>query len=227
MDSKIQRQWRDKKILIIGCGGLGNGVIMSMSRMGFENFILVDGDIVEISNLHRQWMFSDGQVGKTKVKAAIEWLGQFAPQVKCLGIEQFVGNGFDASQIPTDVDVVVDCTDQVAAKYWIQDYCDRYKKPWVMGSAEQWEGQVSVFGYLDQNGKSWSYRDWVGVDLKDYMVGTCEQRGVFPPVVQWIAQMQVLEVCRISSGLQAVFNGKIGYWNMWTNAHVCVQLLVG
>jgi adenylyltransferase/sulfurtransferase len=224
LDAAQQQQWSKKKILILGCGGLGNGVLMSLARMGFADFVLIDGDKVEISNLHRQWMFSEDQLGIPKVKAAEAWLKCFASKSKCLTIDQFVSTHFDESSIPDDIDVVLDCTDQISAKYWIEGFCKRKNIPWVMGSVEQWEGQVSVFEYPDENGIKWSYSQWVGAGLKDYMVGSCEQRGVFPPVVQWIAQMQVLETCRICNSLPVAFSGKIGYWNMWTNTHLSVQL---
>jgi adenylyltransferase/sulfurtransferase len=224
LGAEHQVSWGKKKILIFGCGGLGNGVIMSLSRMGFDDFVLIDGDKVEMSNLHRQWMFSEHQLGWSKVRAVENWLATYAKGSRCLVIEQYVSNAFDQELIPKEVDVVLDCTDQVSAKYWISDYCHKNNKPWVMGSVEQWEGQVSVFGYPDQNGNQWSYQDWVGQSLKDHMVGSCEQRGIFPPMVQWIAQMQVLETCRICSGLPPAFNGKIGYWNMWSNTHMSVQL---
>ena len=227
LDSHMQQQWREKKILILGCGGLGNGVLMSLARMGFAHFILIDGDKVELSNLHRQWMFREEQIGMSKVKASEEWLRCYAPQAQSLIIDQFISSRFDETLIPSGVDVIVDCTDQVATKYWLDGYCKRKNIPWVMGSVEQWEGQVSVFEYPDENGKKWSYSDWVGTALKDYMVGSCEQRGVFPPVVQWIAQMQVLETCRICNALPAAFNGRIGYWNMWTNMHLSVDLIQG
>jgi adenylyltransferase/sulfurtransferase len=219
-----QQKWREKKILVFGCGGLGNGVLMSMARMGFEHFVLVDGDQVSLSNLHRQWMFTADQVGWSKVSAAKEWLRQFAPQCSVEILETYVGSGMDDSVIPVDVDVVLDCTDQVAAKYWIEGFCSKHGIPWVMGSVEQWEGQVSVFEYPDSQGKKHGYSQWVGPGLKDFMVGTCEQRGVFPAMVQWIAQMQVLETCRICSGLPSKFCGRIGYWDMWNNTHLSVNI---
>jgi adenylyltransferase/sulfurtransferase len=219
-----QQEWGSKKILILGCGGLGNGVLMSMARMGFQHFFLVDGDQVSSSNLHRQWMFSPDQLGWPKVKAAKEWLRQFAPHCQVDVLETFVTHGMDDSVIPHDVDVVVDCTDQVAAKYWIEEFCQKHRIPWVMGSVEQWEGQVSVFEYPNAEGKLFSYSQWVGKSLKDFMVGSCEQRGVYPPMVQWIAQVQVLEACRICSGLPSHFSGKIGYWDMWSNTHLAVNI---
>jgi adenylyltransferase/sulfurtransferase len=220
---EVQRRWAESKVLIIGAGGLGCGVIQALSSAGVGSITILDGDAVAQHNLHRQWLFNESSIGFNKALKAADWVKEHNPDIQVNGIPTHLREE-NASQYVKDFNVWIDATDNVSAKLLIDTLAVQYQTPWVFGSAEQWDGQVSVFQYPDSNGKIWRYVDFFTAQLEDPMVGSCQQRGVLGPVVHTIAMFQSLEVLRILGNLSPLHVGKMFCWDAWQSRSYPVSL---
>jgi molybdopterin/thiamine biosynthesis adenylyltransferase len=168
-----QQRLLNSRVLLIGAGGLGSPVAMYLAAAGVGCIGLVDDDVVDVSNLQRQIMHSESTKGVLKVESAKERLLGLHPALK---VETFAVR-FDPDTFESinfdSWDVVVDGTDNIPTRYFIDDVCRLYGKPWVYGSIFQFEGQVSVFNH--QNGPV--YRDLFLVPPPPEAIPSCAEAG--------------------------------------------------
>lgn len=139
-----QQELKDSSVIVIGAGGLGVPASVYLAAAGVGRIGIVDGDLVERSNLHRQVIFSEGDVGKAKARVAEERLRQVNPHVAISALESRLDSS-NALGLLEGYDVVVDCTDNFPARYLINDACVMLHKPDVYASIFKFDGQVSVF----------------------------------------------------------------------------------
>ena len=133
----------EKKVCIIGCGGLGGYIIEILARIGVGNLIIVDGDVFEESNLNRQLYSKMELLGKSKAESAYERILEINPEVKVKYIYDF----FDESnytEIINNSDVVVDALDNIKTKKFLQKVCEELNIPLVHGAIGGWYGQVAT-----------------------------------------------------------------------------------
>jgi sulfur-carrier protein adenylyltransferase/sulfurtransferase len=184
------------KILIIGCGGLGCPVALYLTRAGVKHLGIVDDDVVQLSNLHRQVLFSESDLGRLKVEAAKDNLLQGD---ESLDVETYITR-LDSSnyqEIISKYDVVLDCTDNFSTRYLINDACLLLNKPVVYGAANKLEGQVAVFNL---NG-SGHLRDLYPEIPTEGSIQNCEEAGVLGVITGIIGNFMALEVVKIVSGI--------------------------
>jgi len=134
-----QKKLKAAKVLIVGAGGLGSPAGMYLAGAGIGTLGLVDGDIVEESNLHRQVIHTEKNIGKLKVHSAKETILAFNRHVNVVTFETRLTRE-NAREIVADWDIVMDGSDNAATRYLINDICMILKKPLVSGSALQMEG---------------------------------------------------------------------------------------
>lgn len=139
-----QSKLKNSHVLIIGSGGLGSPVALYLAAAGVGTLTLIDHDEVDLTNLQRQILFTEESIGKRKAKAGAEQLAklnstlQINPITSSLSVE-------NAETLIKQSDIVVDCTDNFATRYLVNDTCSRLKKPWVFASIHQFSGQCSLF----------------------------------------------------------------------------------
>jgi sulfur-carrier protein adenylyltransferase/sulfurtransferase len=141
---KGQRKLKDSSALVVGAGGLGIPASVYLAAAGVGRIGIVDDDVVERSNLHRQVIYSESDVGVPKVKAASRHLSKVNPNVSIV-THQVKLSSENAMAILRKYDVVVDCTDNFPARYLINDACVLLRKPDVYASIFRFDGQASVF----------------------------------------------------------------------------------
>ncbi|MEP3857442.1 MAG: HesA/MoeB/ThiF family protein [Porticoccus sp.] len=139
-----QLKLKQSHILVIGAGGLGSPVALYLAAAGVGHLTLVDGDTVDTSNLQRQIIFENDQVGQPKAQAAKERLQRLNPDIRVDAIESFL-SADNAPELVSAADLVVDCTDNFSARYLINDYCCALNKPWVFASIQKFFGQCALF----------------------------------------------------------------------------------
>lgn len=139
-----QRKLRSSSVLVIGVGGLGIPASVYLIAAGVGNIGIVDPDTIEMSNLHRQTIYTEADIGKSKVEVAARKLSSINPNVRITPFRTKVGprNGLD---LLSSYDIVVDCTDNFPARYLINDACVLLHKPDVYASVFRFDGQASVF----------------------------------------------------------------------------------
>ncbi len=141
---KGQQRLKESRVVLIGAGGLGIPASVYLAAAGVGTIGIVDDDTVEKSNLHRQTIYTEGDVGSAKAKVAGEKLRGVNPYVKVVSHKTKLTSA-NALELLKDYEIVVDCTDNFPARYLINDACVFLKKPDVYASIFRFDGQASVF----------------------------------------------------------------------------------
>jgi adenylyltransferase/sulfurtransferase len=180
------------RVLIVGAGGLGSPAALWLAATGIGRLGLADPDRVELSNLHRQLLYTPAEVGEPKVEAAQRRLADVNPalQVDLHQVEVSVGN---AAALVRDYDVVLDATDQIPVRYALSDACVAARVPLVHGAVSRWEGRVTVLAAADGP----CYRCLWPTPPPAHAIPTCAEAGVLGPVPGVIGMMQAVEACKL------------------------------
>jgi len=198
------------KVLVVGAGGLGAAILPYLGAAGVGEIGIVDDDVIEISNLHRQVIYKSSAVGKSKAEEAKLMISELNPQIKVNAIPEKL-SGKNAILLFEKYDIIVDATDNIFIKYLINDACLVTNKTMVYGSIFRLQGQVSVFNY--QNGPTYRclYPDQNNNALN------CEDAGVIGISVGIIGMLQANEVLKMILGIGEILSGKILVYNILNN----------
>lgn len=192
------------KVLVIGAGGLGVPVLTYLNAMGVGTLGIVDNDNVAISNLHRQVLYREKDVGNSKVDTAKQLLAQQNPDTKIVVHKTFLSKDNALAIIP-DYDLIVDASDNFPTRYLVNDACVLSEKPLVYGALHGFEGQVSVFNY--KGGPT--YRCLFPKMPKADEVPDCNENGVLGIVPGIIGNLQAMETVKVLTGIGDVLSGKL------------------
>lgn len=198
------------KVLVIGAGGLGAAILPYLAAAGVGEIGIVDNDVIEVSNLHRQVIYKTAAVGKSKAEEAKWMISELNPEIKVCAFSEKL-SGKNALSLFEKYDIIVDATDNISIKYLINDACVVANKPMVYGSIFRFQGQVSVFNY--QNGPT--YRCLFPDENSNAL--NCEDAGVIGISVGIIGMFQANEVLKMILGIGEVLNGKILVYNILNN----------
>lgn len=185
---------KDAKICVVGAGGIGNPVVSQLVGMGIGKIRLVDRDVVEISNLHRQHLYSESDVGKVKVEAALERLQKMNSDVNIEAVPISV-TPFTADHIVKDCDIVIDALDSIDARYALNDSCIKFGIPFIYAGALGMVGSVCTI----LPNKSACLR-CIFPELSEDEMPTCSTEGVHPSILYLVAGIQVSEAIKIIVG---------------------------
>lgn len=189
-----QRRLSSAKVLLVGAGGLGSPIATYLTAAGIGTLGIIDADKVSISNLQRQTLYNEDEVGQSKVQCAYQRLHSLNKEVDIQVNDCFLSED-NADEIISAYDLVVDGCDNFATRFLINDHCLRLGKPYVYGSIQGLNGQVSVFGLPDAHGKVHSYRDLY--DEKELTSMTPPSKavlGVTPAITGSVEANQVLQL---------------------------------
>ncbi len=132
------------RVLIVGCGGLGAPVALYLAAAGVGRITLLDGDRVDLANLQRQIAFATADVGQAKAECARRRLLALNPEIEVAAVAQYLHPG-NAGDLVAAADLVVDCSDNFATRYLINDACVGARRPWLYASIHQFSGQAALF----------------------------------------------------------------------------------
>lgn len=192
-----QQRLRDGAVLVIGAGGLGVPVLQYLAAAGVGRIGIADGDIVEASNLHRQPLYGVGDIGKSKAVVAGARVRDLNPQ-GTVAVHAERATAANLADWLARYDVIVDCSDNFAAKFVVNDAAVSLGKPAVFASVYQYEGQLQV--YLPR--EDWPCLRCLWPEApRDGLVGNCAQAGVLGPVPATLGAMQAMQVLKILLGL--------------------------
>lgn len=199
-----QEAWLNASVLIVGVGGLGSPVAMYLAAAGIGHLILVDDDVVELTNLQRQIVHATETLGKPKVESAKSALSGLNPDTRITTINRRLTDEELAEQIAR-VDLVLDCTDNFSTRFAINDACVAHKKPLVSGAAIRLEGQVAVFDPRQDDAPCYRclYREGSDENL------TCSESGVLAPLVGIIGSVQAMEALKVLAEVGEPLVGKL------------------
>jgi adenylyltransferase/sulfurtransferase len=198
---EAQQKIAAAKVLVIGAGGLGCPVILYLAASGIGNIGIAESDVVSLSNLHRQIIYSENQVGKPKAEALQEKLSDYKFQFhEAITTENVLS-------IFTHYDIIVDTTDNFATRYLVNDACVLLDKILVSASIHQFQSQLSVYNYpISAIERSATYRC---LFPESSSIKNCAEDGVLPTIAGIAGTMQANEVIKIVTGLGNVMYNKL------------------
>ena len=199
-----QERIRNAKVLCIGAGGLGSPALMYLAAAGVGTIGIVDFDTVDETNLHRQVLFGQSDIGKKKVNVAKSKIEESNPLVSVTTYPVRI-NPSNVLEIMAGYDIVIDATDNFATRYLINDAAVLLNKPYVWGSVNRFDGQAAVF---------WSslgpcYRCLHPEPPAPGTVQNCADAGVLGVLCASIASIQVNEVIKAITGIGELQIGKL------------------
>ncbi|MGH9909054.1 MAG: HesA/MoeB/ThiF family protein, partial [Nitrososphaerales archaeon] len=189
-----QLKLRNAKVCVVGVGGLGNPIATRLVAMGIGKIRIVDRDVIELSNLHRQTMFDESDIGQVKVEAAAKKLKKMNPDVEIEALPVSV-NDYTAFDLVEGCDVVIDALDSVNARYSLNKACIAKNIPFVTGAAVGVSGQA--FTILPKESACYHC---IFPALDEDLMPTCSIEGVHPSILSIIGGIEVAEAVKIITG---------------------------
>jgi bacteriocin biosynthesis cyclodehydratase domain-containing protein len=196
---------RSAKVCVVGAGGIGNPVITQLVAMGVGKLRIVDRDVIEVTNLHRQHLYTDDDIGRVKVEAAAERLRKLNPGIEIEPVPTSVTK-FTAEGIVKGFDIVIDALDSVDARYALNDACIKHNIPLIYAGAIGVTGSVSKI--LPNNS---ACLRCMFPELKEEEMPACSTEGVHPSVLYLVAGIQVSEAIKIITGQQPTLVNRLLY----------------
>ena len=204
-----QMKIRNASVLVIGAGGLGCPALLYLTAAGIGKLGIVDSDVVDLSNLQRQVLYTTHDIGKKKAKVAVERLRSLNPNVTFNPHAVKISSN-NALQVLGEYDVVIDGSDNFPTRYLLNDACIILDKPLVYGSILRFEGQLSVFNIKKTDGSfSSNYRDLFPSPPEPESAPNCEEAGVLGVLPGMIGAMQANEAIKIITGIGTVLYDKL------------------
>ncbi len=187
-----QEKLRKSKVLVIGAGGLGCPILQYLTAAGVGTIGIVDGDMIDQTNLQRQILYTVSDIGKPKARVAAERLTQLNPHISLVVYEDFL-NVENAIALFEQYDIIVDGSDNFPTRYLVNDACVLTDKPLVFGSIFKFQGQVSVFNFQG----SGTYRCLYPTPPTPDTVPNCSDVGVLGVLSGIIGSLQANEVIKL------------------------------
>jgi molybdopterin/thiamine biosynthesis adenylyltransferase len=206
-----QEKLLNAHVLIVGMGGLGCPVSLYLAAAGIGQLSICDGDTVDQSNLQRQVLYTSDDCGKPKVECARQRLNKLNPEVQISVYAEEVAEEI----LAVDYSLVVDCTDNLAARQQLNAHCYQRKIPMVSASALGWEGQLMAFDF--GHNASLCLNCIIDQDSAEPMMN-CGNAGVVGPVLGAMGSLQATTVIRVllgyfqQHGQVQRYDGKAGQW---------------
>ena len=194
-----QQKLKKASVLIIGIGGLGSSVIQYLNAAGVGKIGIVDYDKVELSNLNRQLIYKNSDIGKSKVDVAKNYISELNSFTKIEIFEMRI----DEKNLPNiigDYDILADCTDNLETRLSINDVCTKFKKKSVVSAVGGFFGQIASFDSKDDdlNNPNKTYRDLM--KHQSFEEDSCDNIGTIGSVVGAIGAMQATEIIKLIIG---------------------------
>ena len=188
-----QRKIREAKVLIIGMGGLGCPAAEFLTRSGIGTLGLADYDKISLSNIHRQTLYSEKDINKSKVKISKKKLNEINPRTK-INIFDYKLDKIKLNKIVKDYDYIIDGTDNFESKFLINDSSLKYKKFLVAGAISKFDGHIFNFDFRIKNNPS--LRDFYQEEIVTDDILNCENDGILGTVAGIVGTMQANEVLK-------------------------------
>ncbi len=183
------------KILVVGVGGLGCPAVTVLAEAGIGTLGLMDPDVVELSNLHRQMLYSPKDLGRKKTEAAFDHLSRRFPKTKYIPIPEAIASA-NASKTLSSYDLIIDGLDRLEKKFFLNDWCVNLGKPYVHAGVVKFEGQVMAV----DPGKSACLRCLIPKLPPPFAMPTCQEAGVLGSFSQTIGYLQAHEALQFLKG---------------------------
>jgi len=183
-----------KHVALVGLGGIGSPALQYLAAAGIGSLTLIDDDVVDISNLQRQTIFTEADIGTPKAEAARAWLGAFDANVVAHAASERVG-GANAARVLSDCDLVLDGCDNFATRLTVSDACVALGIPLLSAAVGRFQGQVGAFaGHLPGQP---CYRCFVGDAFDAEDCDSCAEDGMLGAMAGWVGTFAAMQAIRV------------------------------
>ncbi len=189
-----QKRLKAARVAVIGAGGIGSAAIPALAAAGVGRLTIIDDDLVELSNLQRQTIFREVDVGRSKAALAAQFVAALNPNVEVRGVEQRI-SADNAAELVSGHDLVLDGCDNFATRLAVSDSCVALGVPLVSAAAAQFQGQVGLF-----RGKP-CYRCFVGDAFDSDDCDSCSELGVLGALTGTVGNFAALIAIRCLVGI--------------------------
>ncbi len=203
---------KNSSVLCVGAGGLGSSVLIYLAAAGIGKIGIVDNDHVEKSNLQRQIIHETTAIGNLKIDSARERIKKLNPHIEVLTYKERI-NSNNIEKIIGSFDIICDCSDNFNTRYLINDACIILNKPFVFGSVQGFEGQVSVFNLMPD---SPNLRDLLPESPTKNSIPSCSEFGVVGVSTGLIGILQANEIIKIILKKGEILDGKVMVFDLLT-----------
>ncbi|MCC6147288.1 MAG: molybdopterin-synthase adenylyltransferase MoeB [Anaerolineaceae bacterium] len=214
-----QRKLKAARVLIVGTGGLGSPNAIYLAAAGVGRIGIVDYDVVDLSNLQRQVLYSTSRIGQPKIESAVARMRELNPDIRVDAYDEILSSE-NIEQIAKGYDLLIDGTDNFPTRYLLNDYAVFSKKPYIYGSIFRFEGQVSVFDA--RSGPC--YRCLFPEPPPPGLVPGCAEGGVFGVLPGTIGTLQAAEVIKLILGVGQPLVGKLLLYDALESVFQTIQL---
>ncbi|MGH3940836.1 MAG: adenylyltransferase/sulfurtransferase MoeZ [Pseudonocardiaceae bacterium] len=203
-----QKRLKNARVLVIGAGGLGSPALLYLAAAGIGTLGIVEFDEVDESNLQRQVIHGQSDIGRPKAESARDSIREINPFIQ-VNLHQVRLDSSNALDIFAGYDLILDGTDNFATRYLVNDAAVLAGKPYVWGSIFRFEGQVSVFWADAPNGQGLHYRDLYPEPPPAGMVPSCAEGGVLGVLCASIGSIMVTEAIKLITGIGETLLGRL------------------
>ncbi len=203
-----QKRLKNAKVLVIGAGGLGSPALLYLAAAGVGTIGIVEFDVVDESNLQRQIIHGQSDIGRSKAQSARDSISEINPLVE-VRLHELRLEPTNAVDLFEEYDLILDGTDNFATRYLVNDAAVLAGKPYVWGSIYRFEGQVSVFWEDAPNGLALNYRDLYPEPPPPGMVPSCAEGGVLGILCASIASVMGTEAIKLITGIGDPLLGRL------------------
>lgn len=220
---KGQQKLMQTKVVVVGCGGLGSITAVYLAASGLGQIHLVDYDVVDISNLHRQVFYKIKDIGKSKALVLANHIKEISPFVKVSFSNAAISKSTVFDEI-SNYDFVLDCTDSLPIKYLLNDACILKNKPLIYGSLYKFDGYVASFNVkVSKNSYSSNLRD-AFPEISKEAIPNCSEVGTLNTIVGIIGLMQANEVLKLVTGVGKPLINQLLIYNSLENTQFKMKL---
>lgn len=218
-----QQRLKSSRVLVVGAGGLGSPTLMYLAAAGVGTIGIVDDDVVEESNLQRQIIHGESDVGRSKTQSAAESIRQLNHFVG-VRLHEFRLTADNAVDLFAQYDLIVDGSDNFATRYLVNDAAVLAGKPYVWGSIFRFEGQVSVFWEGAPHGRGLNYRDVFPEPPLPGTVPSCAEGGVLGVLCASIAAVMATEAVKLITGIGECLLGRLMIYDALTMTYRTISI---
>ena len=216
---KSQTKLNTASVLIIGVGGLGTTASLYLANSGIGKIIVNDYDSVDLTNLPRQILFNSDDVGNNKAETAKKKLLTFNPNIAVEALTKRLKE-YQLEEITLNVDVVLDCTDNLQSRLLINKVCLKNKKSLISGAAIRYEGHIAVFrnDIAIKSCYNCLYQQ------EDENLEDCEENGILAPVAGLVGTAMAVEAIKIIVGQESMLNNKLWVLDAKNNTNQIIKI---
>jgi sulfur-carrier protein adenylyltransferase/sulfurtransferase len=221
-----QAKLSQAKVLVVGAGGLGCPVLQYLAASGIGHLGIIDGDYIELSNLHRQILYQTSEIGKQKSVVAAKRLSELNSEIKIVNYPLDIDRQ-NVLEIIAHYDFIIDGSDNFKTRYLVNDASAKLKKPLIFAAVSGYEGQLAIFNVPDENQIATNYRDLFPIPPSMGEIPNCEGNGVLGVLPGIIGTMAAAECIKLITGIGKSLVNTLLHYNLLTNEQYAIEIVPG